>query len=99
MLQTKIVDGLTRSEVETALNEALSKINSEKVTVKWPDPRCLIAVIEYELEEAWRKEICCDCKYYDDTDSDNGVIGLCQERGKRTRFNCRACKEFKDVRS
>ena len=98
MLQTIIIEGETCAEVQNKVNKALSTITSDSVTVKWPDPKCLFAVIEYEHTEAWKNELCVDCQYFDESYSESGLVGICQEKGKRRRFNCRACEKFKWLR-
>lgn len=99
MLQTRIISGITHAQVESELNEALSEIDSNSVTIKWPDSKCLVAVIEYEVEDANTSAICVDCRFFDDSNSKDGLIGLCQQKGKRVRFSCHACQKFTDVRA
>ena len=96
MLQIKTFSGLTES-IDDQVNAFLKTLKSE--AVKDIDVRETgFAVIQYEIKEEWTDRICSECKYWDDGGSVEAVNGLCQERGGRRRFNCRACERFKDIR-
>ena len=98
MLKVKIIDAVTRHSLEEGLNDFLASITSEEVrNIVYDFPNCTVA-IEYEAKEAWAKALCCDCQYWDDGGSVETTNGLCQECGQRRRFNCKACKHFKDIR-
>ena len=96
MIKIKIVEGFSAEDLTRKLNEALREIESEpKITYyesKWA------AVIEQAVEEAYKDRLCCDCIYWDDKGNNQSLNGFCTLTGKRMRFNCRACKQFKDLR-
>lgn len=98
MLQTKFVYGTDLVDLNQSLNKALSEINSEKVNVQYFLDK-YIAIIEYGIEEEYKKEICCDCAYWDDSHNTNNLIGLCQLCGKRKRFSDKACPSYLDKRA
>lgn len=100
MLQVKILQECEVNDLNKSINDFLANINSEDVKdIKYKlSDIPLIAIIQYELVEEWTKELCCDCQYWDDGGSTSNVSGLCHEHGLRKRFNCKACKAFKDVR-
>lgn len=98
MLKVKIIDAVTRHKMEDELNGFLSSLTSEDVrNITYDFPNLTVA-IEYEITDAWKNMICADCQYWDDGNSADAVIGMCQECGGRKRFNCKACERFKDVR-
>lgn len=98
MVKVKIIDAVSRIGLENEVNEFLTTIKSEEVRKTEYDLPNFTALIEYEIEEAWKKMMCADCQHWDDTGSADAVIGVCQECGGRKRFNCSACERFKDVR-
>lgn len=100
MLQVKILQEAKMDGLNTSINDFLATVNSKDVKdIKYELSNIpLIAIIQYELVEPWQNELCCDCKYWDDGDSTSSVTGLCFEHGLRKRFNCKACKEWKDRR-
>lgn len=98
MLQIKLLQGKDMETLTDKVNEFLASLSSEAVKdinvndTKW------IAVIQYEHKDEWEGMMCCDCKHWDDSGSDDAVAGLCQECGGRRRFSAKACERFKDVR-
>ena len=104
MLQIKIVEPPREWEngkavsLEDAVNKFLATIEAESVKDIRISDKADKAVIQYEVKEAWKDQMCGDCKYWDDGGSPSAVRGLCHECGGRRRFNCRACKEWKDMR-
>ena len=83
--------------IDDLVNEFLRTIQSDAVkSIEVSETG--FAVVQYEVKEAWADRICSECKYWDDGGSVDSVSGLCQERGGRRRFNCKACDSFKDVR-
>lgn len=96
MKQIKIIDKGTFPNLEQGVNEALKNIDDDAPNIKYMLDRDTV-IIEYVIKEVWRNSICCECQYWDDC-GNNGVSGICHETGKRIRFNCRACKLYKDVR-
>lgn len=85
--------GTDLPDLNRSLNEALSKIENPHINYFLDN---LTAVIEYETVSL--NNICCECKFWDSTDSENDVVGICHKRGKRLRFNCRACDYYDDIR-
>ena len=94
MFQVKLVCGTDPQNLNDSLNRELSTIQSENVKVKFADAKT--AFIVYETVSS--KEICCDCQFWDDTQSNTSLMGFCQMCGKRKRFNDKACEQFKDIR-
>ena len=97
MLQTKFVLGSDLIDLNETLNEALSNIKSENINIKYELDK-ILAIIEYEIEEAYKGRICCDCAFWDDHGNNESLNGFCTMTGKRMRFNCHACPKFKDLR-
>ena len=96
MLQIKTFRG-SENSIDDMVNEFLKNLKSE--AVKDIDVRENgFAVIQFEIKDPWTDRICSECKYWDDGGSVDSVSGLCQERGGRLRFNCKACERFKDIR-
>ena len=100
MLQVKIVQECEVNDLNKSINDFLATIKSEDFRdIKYElSDIPLIAIIQYELVEPWAKALCCDCQYWDDQGDTSSTSGLCHECGQRRRFNCKACKNFKDVR-
>ena len=98
MLQVKLFSTLKNSELEREINEFLATIDAEAVKDINIDGMECTAFIQYEIIEEWKNALCCDCQHWDDGGSTSNVSGLCHECGQRRRFNCKACKQFKDVR-
>lgn len=98
MLQVKVILTDNVTHLEQKMNEFLSGLETEAVKDIKVDTTTSTATIQYEVIEAWKNRICADCKYWDDGGEPSAVGGLCHECGRRTRFNCRACKCFKDIR-
>lgn len=99
MLQVKIVQECEVADLNKSINDFLATIKSEDVRgdIK-VDMSQMIAVIEYEVKEAFANRKCYDCKYWDDGGDTSSTSGFCTECGGRRRFNCNACKAFVDVR-
>ena len=100
MLQVKIVQECEVADLNKSINDFLATIKSEDVNdIKYElSDIPLIAIIQYEVTEAYANRKCYDCKYWDDGGSTSAVSGLCHECGQRRRFNCDACSMFKDAR-
>ena len=98
MLQVKVISTVQVKDLESSINEFLTTVDAETVKDINIDVLDGTAVIQYEIVEEWKKALCCDCQHWDDGGSTSNVSGLCHECGQRRRFNCRACKQFKDVR-
>lgn len=96
MLQTKFVLGSDLIDLNETLNEALSNIKSENINIKYELDK-ILAIIEYEIEEAYKGRLCCDCAYWDDI-GNSSLANFCTITGKKMRFNCHACPKFKDLR-
>lgn len=98
MLQVKVILTDNVTHLEQNINEFLSGVETEAVKDIKVDATTGAATIQYEVIEAWKNHICADCKYWDDGGEPSAVGGLCHEIGRRMRFNCRSCKNFKDIR-
>ena len=97
MLTHKTVFFSSIKELDASVNEVLSTISKEEFySIEVKEEKGL-AFILYEKEEPWKNALCCDCQYWDDQ-GETSTSGLCHECGQRRRFNCKACKSFKDVR-
>lgn len=97
MKQTIFVTGLDLDDLNRRLNKALSEIEGESSISYHFDN--MLAVIEYDTSAAYASNICCECQYWDSSNSESDVSGICQLKGKRCRFNCKACKDYKDIRA
>ena len=98
MLQVKVISTVQVTDLESSINEFLTTVDTESVKDISVDVLDSTAVIQYEIVEEWKNALCCDCQHWDDGGSTSNVSGLCHECGQRRRFNCKACKQFKDVR-
>lgn len=98
MIQIELVEGKNIRSLKNAANDFLKSYDTESIQDISFDFDHMVAVIKYELGAEWVNRICSECQYWDDSGSSDAVSGLCQEHGGRKRFNCKACKEFKDVR-
>lgn len=94
MIQIKFVQGKDIQTLENNVNEFLASLTSEVKDIKTENGT---ATILYEVLEAWKNRMCCECQYWDDG-GEPTTSGICHECGQRRRFNTRACKCFKDVR-
>lgn len=97
MLQVKFVYGDNMPDLNEKLNKALSEIKSEKPEVKYEFDQ-LLAIIEYELYEVYKDRLCCECAYWDDDGKSSTLVCFCTMNGKRMRYNCHACSQYKDRR-
>lgn len=97
MLQIQIIKGGLADDLTKAVNDFLATIDGDSVKDLDVDVMEGTAVIQYVIKEAWKGRICCECQYWDDG-GETTTSGLCQEHGRRCRFNCKACECFKDVR-
>ena len=98
MLQIKIIPEDNLARLNDSVNTFLSDLTSDAVRDIDIDADRIIAVIQYEMAEAWKKMLCADCQHWDDGQSADAVMGICQMCGGRKRFNNKACSKFKDVR-
>ena len=96
MIKTKFIEGTDRDDLERKLNQALEQIESEP-KIKYFESRWM-AVIEETIEEAYKKRLCCECAFWDDQGNSESLNAFCTMTGKRMRFNCKACRRFKDLR-
>lgn len=97
MLQTKFVLGVDVPDLEQSLNAALTKIASENIKVNYFLDN-LTAIVEYEVLEAYKQRLCCECSFWDDGGATSSLSGFCTMTGKRLRYNCKACSHYTDVR-
>jgi len=97
MLQTKFVKGTDITDLNEKLNRALSETTSEKTEVKYflDD---FLAIIEYELHEVYKDRYCSECAYWDGESDRSSLACFCTMTGKRMRYNCHACVQYKDIR-
>ena len=95
MLQVKIIQD---AELDSAVNEFLATIEDDAVRDINIDTYRSEAIIQYVVKQVWADRKCYDCKYWDDGGDSSSTSGLCIECGGHRRFNCNACKFFKDVR-
>ena len=93
-MQVKIITGNTLAELEESVNVFLGSLDDEPKNIQFYLDNWS-AVVEYENV---CKGICCDCKFWDDGDDMDSLIGLCQRHGGRKRFNQKSCKDFFDNR-
>ena len=98
MVQIQLFKGLDAKDLQDQVNGFLKMIDSEAVKDIRTDLEKNNAVILYEMVEEWSKRKCYDCKYWDDGGDPSSTSGFCIECGGRRRFNCKACKNFKDER-
>ena len=98
MIQIKTVFFSSIREMDASVNEFLSGIGTESFKDIKVEEEKGFAVIIYEAEEAWKKRMCSECWYWDDSGESDSVSGLCHECGGRRRFNCKACDRYKDIR-
>ena len=100
MLQVKILQEHEVTDLNKSINDFLATIKTEDVKdIKYElSDFPLIAIIQYEVKEAYTNRKCYDCKYWDDGGDTSSTSGFCIECGGHRRFNCNACKAFKDVR-
>jgi len=97
MIQVKFVDDVEIEGLEKAINDFLATIESETVKDICVDFKEMTATIQYDIAEAWKNRMCCECQYWDDG-GETTTSGICHETGQRRRFNNKACKCFKDFR-
>ena len=95
-MQIEIIVGTDYRDLTNQVNAYLEKIKSKEDPKVDIDFKNVAAVVSYT--ESVGNNLCCECRYFDDGDSPDSLIGLCQEHGGRKRFNCKSCKEFKDIR-
>ena len=98
MLQIKTIFFDDIRSLDDEANAFLATITTEAFRAMEVHEEKGFAIIRYELEEAWKNRLCSECKYWDDGGAADSTSGLCHECGKRRRFNCKACKFYKDVR-
>lgn len=98
MLQIKLVPGETIDSLNEAVNAFLANYKEDAIKDINVDTEKMIATIQYITSEEWKGEMCCDCRFWDDGDSEDSLVGLCQIRGGRKRFSNKACECWKDVR-
>lgn len=97
MKKVKICEGFSYSDLEKKVNEALSEIKSDKVDIVYlPTDKHAIS-IEYEIHEAYQDRVCCECAYWEDT-GHYSLVNFCVLTGKRKRYICPACADYKDIR-
>lgn len=98
MLQVEIVTGMTAEELKANINTFIATLQDDAVKDIKVEASEGIATILYVIQDEWKKHMCCDCQYWDDQGDNESTSGLCHECGQRRRFNCKACKYFKDIR-
>ena len=96
MRKVRIIEGVSKTDLEEKTNEALSSIESESILTNYNFLDKNIVVIEYEAKEV--KLMCVDCQFYDNSASIHKAWGVCQCKGQRVRFNSEICDRFCDLR-
>lgn len=104
MIQVKFIYGRDFQDLNENLNKALlceplSELNSEQISINYELAKQMMILVEYELQEAHKERLCCECALWDDMGKTESLSGFCTITGNRMRFNCSACKKFKDIRS
>ena len=97
MEQIKIIREMSKESLSNQTNAFLATLEEGALKDIIPQGNDSIIIL-YEVIEQWRKRMCAECKYWDDGGHTDSVSGICHECGQRRRFNCRACKSYKDVR-
>lgn len=97
MLQIKTFTVDNSHMLDDLINDFLGTLKSEAVKNIYVRETGF-AVVQYEIKDIWEDRLCSECQYWDDSGTSDAVVGLCQEKGCRKRFNCRACERFKDIR-
>ena len=98
MLQVEIVTDVTAEGLKQAINTFLLTLQDDAVKDIKVEASEGIATILYVVKESWRGHMCCDCRYWDDSNDCEALIGLCQVCGGRRRFSSNSCEKFQDVR-
>lgn len=91
-MQVKIIVGTDYKDLETQINETVNGKKEASVDV---DFKNIAAVVTFD---APCKSLCVDCRFWDDSGEHDSLIGLCQRKGGRKRFNDKSCEEYADVR-
>ena len=94
-MQIKIIVGTDYNDLTTQVNEYLKRIKVDDANVD-VDNKNIAAVVSFKEKEV--KAICAECRFFDDSGQPDSLMGLCQRKGKRIRFNGRPCDEYLDVR-
>ena len=97
MLQIEIVNNEGKG-LKHNVNEFLKTVDEDAVKDIKVEASEGTATILYIVKEKWKGHLCCDCRFWDDGNDVEAMIGLCQARGGRRRFNNNSCECFKDVR-
>lgn len=98
MVQIKIVTGMTAEELTSATNEFLATLQNDAVKDIHVDAENGVVTVQYIVKDLWEGHLCCDCRYWDDSNDCEAMIGLCQVCGGRRRFSNKPCEHFKDIR-
>ena len=91
-MRIKLLVGTDYKDLEDQINAIVKSQQDATVDVNFDS---IAAVVTLSGDS---KCMCMDCSFWDDEGRHDSVMGLCQCRGGRMRFNCRACEEFKDRR-
>lgn len=98
MLQVEIVTDVTAEGLRDAINVFLKTLPDDVVKDINVEASEGIATILYVVKESWKGHMCCDCRFWDDSNDCEAVIGLCQVCGGRRRFSSKSCDKFQDIR-
>lgn len=93
-----IIEGSDQTELLLKINVFIA--DKEVVDIK-VDHENYKADILYKSEtetKPKKRMLCCECQYWDDTQSENSLMGFCTITGKRCRYNQDGCDKYLDVR-
>ena len=91
-MRIKLLVGTDYNDLECQINEIIKAHTDAQVDVSFEN---IAAVISFGSES---KSMCMDCSFWDDGGEHDCLMGLCQCKGGRRRFNSKSCGEFKDRR-
>lgn len=91
-MQIKLLVGTDYKDLEDQINAVVKTQKDATVDVNF---ETIAAVVTLNNEA---KTMCMDCKFWDDEGHHDSIMGLCQCRGGRMRFNKSSCEEFRDRR-
>lgn len=97
MIQVKFILGVDLPDLNETLNSFLQTVNSDDVNINYDHIDDLLIIVEYEKDEPYKRSICSECQNWQEN-SPSSLVGLCQAKGHRKRFDCKACSAYVDIR-